>query len=449
MASIAILGGGIAGLTAAYRLRQHGLDVTVFESASRPGGVIQSEQAEGFLVEYGPHSLRCRTPLLDKVIADLALAESVIKAAPEANKRYVVRRGKLMRFPTAPSQLITTPALSLRGKVRLLAEPFIAAYDAQKEESVADFVRRRVGSDVLNYAASPFVSGIFAGDPERLSLRYAFPTLFEMEQQHGSLFKALRHSELANKQAPSLFSFRNGLRTLPFALAEHLGDAVRLDTKVAGLQRQGGSWMVTTAHDNTVRRQRYDAVLSTLPLHQFTELSFRSNRNLTPLAGVVYPPVTVIALGFRRGDVAHPLDGFGVLIPESEVRFETLGVLFSSTVFPGRAPEECVLLTALLGGTRHPDSATASPQDREATVLRDLQALLDVTNKPFFSRQWHWPRAIPQYNLGYKAVYDLLNDLEDGHRGLYFGGNYRHGISVGDAMASGNTAALRLIEDFA
>ncbi len=450
MTSCAVIGGGIAGLTAAYRLVQHELDVTIFEAGAQAGGVLRTERAGGYLVEYGPNSLRARTALLDEMIAALGLDDEVVPADPMARNRYVVRGGRLAALPASPPGLLTSTFLSFAGKLRLLREPFIRPAAPEAEESVAAFVRRRLGQEALAYGANPFVAGIFAGDPEQLSLRHAFPALHALEQRHGSLLKGLiRQAKAAKRtrtEAPrgGVFSFRDGLARLPEALAARLAGRLHLRTPVTGLARRAQGWTLTVEREGGVEERRFDAVVCTVPLHRLGALRFDAGVDLTPLFAVPYPPVSVVALGFRREDVAHPLDGFGVLLPAVERDFRILGALFSSSVFPGRAPEGHVLLTTLVGGARHPDLAREPAPALQDVVLHDLSRLLGVRGAPTLARHWCWPHAIPQYTPGYGAVKGLLDDLEARHPGLCFAGNYRRGISVADAMASGDEAARRL-----
>jgi oxygen-dependent protoporphyrinogen oxidase len=449
MPTIALVGAGIAGLTAAYQLHQRGLDVTVFDAHEEAGGVIRSEQAGHFLVEYGPNSLRASTPLLEELIDTLDLTDQVVEAQPAATNRYIVRDGEMIALPTSPLGLLTTTAFSLKGKLRLLSEPFIDPRTADDEESVADFVQRRLGREALEYGANPFVAGIFAGDPEVLSIEHAFPALHTLEAEHGSLLKGQFQRARARKADPTpkarygLFSFREGLQTLPRALADTLGDCLHTGTRVTRLTPGDGGWMLTTQTGGMETTYRADAVLSTAPLYYLPKLLSDLAFDLDPLEGVPYPPVTVYHLGYHASDVGHPLDGFGVLVPEVEDDLHILGTIFSSTLFPNRAPDDYVLLTTLVGGSRHPDLARADLDTLRATVTHDLQSLLGVHGPPVFDAIYRWERAIPQYTLGYGAIKDLLTTLEDAHPGLFLAGNFRQGIAVPDAMASAAAAADR------
>ncbi|PEN14033.1 protoporphyrinogen oxidase [Longibacter salinarum] len=444
--SVGIIGAGISGLTAAYHLKQAGIPVTVLEATSATGGMIRSESIDGYLVEHGPNSLRDTNDLLPEIIRDLNLTEEIVEASASARKRYVVKHGKPEPLPSSPLSFLTTSLLSTRGKLRLLMEPFVRSGNAQENETVASFVRRRLGREILDYAVDPFVGGIFAGDPADLSVAHAFSRLHQMEKEHGSLFRGLIHAfrnrSDGGNRSRSIYSFRNGLETLPRALTQALGDCVHVNTPVTSLRLDDRRWHVATREpDGATEMRFFDAVISTIPLHRLPGIDLTSEIDLAPLERVPYPPVSVLAMGFDRSDIDHPLDGFGMLVPKVEDDYSLLGCLFSSTLFPNRAPEGQVLLTTFAGGARHPKLGMEETAELRSTVLQDLDELLGIRGAPSFTRHIQWQRAIPQYTLQHGHVKAVLDRLETRHPGLHFAGNYRSGISVGDAMQSGVAAA--------
>ena len=444
MKRIGIIGGGMAGLTAAYELLDEPAEVTVFEAQPEAGGKVKTERADGYLIEKGPNTLQSASPAMQQIIDELNLEREITAASEEAGKRFVVRGGSPLPLPTSLGDFLSTPLLSWRAKLRLLKEPFVSTPPTRDTESIADFVERRLGSEVLAYAVNPFVAGIYAGDPGQLSLRHTFPRLEALERQHGSLLvghvKKMMQGSRRSASSPKrrLFSFKGGLQALPNALAQKLEDRIHFDTEVHDLRRTAEGWQLSTAG---AEAQVFDAVIFAAPLYRLQAMQFDSPVDLDPLSDVPYPPVTVLALGFHRDDVAHPLDGFGMLVPEAEEEFSILGTLFISSLFDGRAPDDHVLLSTFVGGMRRPELALAPTDAVVETALSDLRTLLGVSAAPSFVRRIRWEHAIPQYHLHYQRVQDTINQLETACDGLFLAGNFRSGVSVGDTMTSGREAA--------
>jgi protoporphyrinogen/coproporphyrinogen III oxidase len=448
MAAVAVVGAGVAGLTAAYRLKRRGIRVVVYEASERAGGVIMTERREGYLAELGPNSLMAGGGSLAEILSQLRLDASRVEAQRDARKRYVVRKSKLVALPTSPSQLLTTRLLSNGAKLAIFGEPMVEPGDSPMEESVATFVRRRFNQEVLDYVANPFIAGIFAGDPEQLSARHAFPRLHDLEHTHGSVLKALGlnmragRGEPGSAPGPGLISFAGGLREIPDAFARELRSEIRFKAPVTQLRRGPKGWTVSAAYQAS---ELYDGVIYTAPAHcaDDVELAFDGGDRLKTLTSITHPPVAVIALGFRREDVAHRLDGFGFLVPDVERR-NVLGVIFSSTVFPGRAPEGHVLLTAFVGGVRHPDLANADLSTLTARVLDDLRLLLGVRGEPTFRAFHLWPKAIPQYTLSYGRFKEIMDEAERRNPGLGLTGSYRDGVAVGEVISAADQTAERV-----
>ncbi|HES76311.1 MAG TPA: protoporphyrinogen oxidase, partial [bacterium] len=365
-----------------------------------------------------------------------------------ANRRYVVRDGRAVALPGSPLDFFTTPLFSPAAKFRLLAEPFIGR--AAQEESVAEFVRRRLGQEFLDWAIDPFVSGVYAGDPARLSVRAATAKVYALEREHGSLilgalkkaFK-VRKAEVQTTPVGHMFSFDRGLGQLIAALAARLEDALHLDTRVQGLQHTHDGWQVNTSQGAFVAQK----VVLAVPAEVCAALlePFLGVR-VQPLREIPYPPVMSVALGFRREDVAHALDGFGVLIPAKE-QVTTLGALFSSTLFPGRAPEGQVLLTVFIGGRRHEDVGAWTDEAVVARVLADLAPVLGLRAAPLMTHVQRWPRAIPQYELGHLERIAALDEAMHKLEGLVIRANWRDGVSVSDAIRNG-LALASVMRDF-
>lgn len=451
MASIAVVGAGLTGLTAAYRLRRRGHRVVVYEATSRIGGAIKSERREGYLAELGPNTLAAPQAAVGALLTELGLDASRLAALPTARNRYVVRRGRLIRLPTSPPELLTTRLLSNGAKLAIFGEPLVDAADSPLEESVAAFVRRRFNQEVVDYIANPFLAGIFAGDPEQLSVRHAMPQLHSLERTHGSvmrawvqMMKARREAGQAGALAAGVISFRDGLQEIPEAIGRKLSTEIRLRARVTQLRSSPRGWTVGAAFQTP---ELYDGVVYAAPAHSLDEidLDLTGGERLSTLASILHPPVAVLALGFRREQVSHPLDGFGFLTPEVERR-RVLGAVFSSSLFEGRAPEGHVMLTVFVGGTRDPDLVQADPQTLTARVLDDIRPLLGTRGDPTFRQVQVWPKAIPQYVLGYGRFKEIADEVERRNPGLVLAGTYRDGVSLGDAMISGEQAAGRTIQ---
>lgn len=446
MAAVAVVGGGIAGLAAACRLKRLGVRVVVYEADQQAGGVIRTEKRDGYLAELGPNSLAAPTPQVLAVLRELGLEPRLVPASPEARNRYIVRRGKLVPLPTTPPELLTTRLLSNGAKLAVFGEPLVEAGESPVEESIASFIRRRFNQEILDYVANPFVAGIFAGDPEQLSIRHALPRVHALEQTHGSLVKAMYQAARARKAeeaAPSaLVSFAAGLQELPDAMVRDLGSAVRLGSPVTQIRRGPKGWTVAAAFQHA---ELYDGVVLAAPAHCAgdMDLVFEGAERIKTLASIPHPPIAVVALGFRREEVSHPLDGFGFLVPEVE-RKHVLGTIFSSTLFPGRAPDGQVLLTAFVGGVRNPDLANADLNTLTARVLDDFRSLLGLRGEPSFRASQLWPKAIPQYTLSHGRFREIMDEAERRNPGLTLAGSYRDGVAVGEVLAAGDQAGARM-----
>ena len=445
---VVVIGSGISGLTAAFRLQQRGLVVEVLEAAPRAGGVIGTRNRDGFLFETGPNSTLDTTPLIDALLADLDIAGERRDASAVAATRFIVRGGKLLALPTSPPAFFTTKAFSLGAKLRLLREPFIAPTPAGIEESIAAFVRRRLGNEFLDYAIDPFVAGIYAGDPERISVPAAFPRLHALEQKYGSLIKGQiagarerkRNAEKA-KNAAASFSFAHGMQTLTDALTRNVA-RVRTGVRVTRLARgDDGTYTVEGDASGTPLVRRARAIVLAVAAGAAGGLV----RPLAPaaadaLAAIDYAPVSVAASAYRRVDIAHGLAGFGFLVPRKERR-SILGTLFSSSMFAGRAPEDAVLLTSFIGGRRNPDLPAKPDAELARMVHAELAALVGASGAPLWTEITRWPQAIPQYDLGHLGRLVRVEAAEAALPGLRFCASYRGGVSVGDCVKSAHATA--------
>ena len=444
---VAVIGGGITGLAAAWHLRRRGAEPLVLEASDRVGGAIRSTREDGWLHEAGPNSLLESSPAVTEFIAGLGLAGRKLAASPAAKHRYVLRDGVPRALPGSPPVLLGGNFFSWRAKLRLLREPFVARAAADADETVADFALRRLGREFLDYAVNPFVAGIYAGDPARLSVRHGFPKLHALEQEHGSMFRGLLHARRAGPRG-GIISFPDGLGEIPHAAAAVFGPgALGLRAEVTGIVPVEKNWRVRwRTPDGGEMEEIFAAVVVALPAGGIVQLPLPepAARALGVLPEIVHPPVASVFLGFAREAVAHPLDGFGLLVPEVE-KNRTLGTLFSSSLFPGRAPAGHVALTTFVGGTRQPAHAQLADGALVEFVLADLRASLGVTGAPRFVRITRWPRAIPQYAPGYDRFLDAFARAELACPGIFFGGHVRDGVALGACIESGRRLAAAAV----
>ena len=448
--SVAVIGAGITGLTAAYDLHRRGFRVTVFEQSGRTGGSINTISENGYLIEAGPNSLQYGAPELKQLVKDLGLESELVQANPLAKRRFLVRGGKFVPVPSSPGSFIGTPLFGLRTKLSIFAELLARPRIRTTDLSLAELVRSHFTQELVDYAVNPLIAGIYAGDPEKLSVRHAFPSLWEAERSHGSIIRGMMAASKAKKArgesgvAP-IVSFRRGLQQLTDTLVAQLpAGTVRLGT-TAETFLGGKTNRLVWKNSSQTGTDEFDAIVLAVPAGALAQLSFGSlgERPMASLESVTHPPVSSIFLGYRRDQISHPLDGFGGLVPAVEKR-DVLGILFSSTLFPGRAPEGHVGLTVFVGGMRQPSHARLPTAQLLAKISRDLAELVGAKGEPAFVRHTFWPRAIPQYGLGYEQPKETLATIEKDHAGLFIGGNVRDGVSLPDCVKGGLKLAERV-----
>ena len=448
--SIAIVGAGIAGLCSAYWLEQRGYHVEVFEKRTAAGGVIRSGRENGFLFEAGPNSTLETSEVLKKLVDELDLTDQRVYANPSASKRYILKNGQLHAVPTSIKSFITTNLFSWKAKLRLLREPFISPTSGD-DVSLADFVRHRLGGEFLDYAINPFVAGVYAGDPKNLSTAIGFPKLFDLEKKYGSLIKGAikgarerrKRKEVAKNRA-KMFSFKNGMQTLTDTLAKNFKGPIQYRSEITSLEKLDQNYRLSIDQQGEPRIATFDMVVLTPPAHVIGPLLKEFAPMATaPLTDVYYPPVSVVFTAYQKKDIEQPLDGFGFLIPEKENR-EILGTIWNSAIFPNRAPEGMAALTSFIGGTRQPENARLPESELIDLVKDELRSIMGIKGEPVLTKVKKWEKAIPQYQMGYHKIQELFDNLEEENSGLYFAGNYRRGISVGDTVLSAHETVERI-----
>ncbi len=447
-----VVGAGISGLACAFTLRKAGVDAQVLEASPRAGGVIASEARDGFLLELGPQSFSY-TAALRSLCTELGIADQVVEA-PARAPRYVLIDGELRAVPLSPAAMLASSLLSTKTRWRIARDAFGTTHSPGEDESIAAFVRRKFGEELLDRLVAPFVSGIYAGDPERISLRAAFPQLYEAEKSAGSAIRGMMRAAKSRKgprERPTLLSFRRGNETLVRALAQKIrsGSRLRFGAEVLGIgvRRQTG----TVRFEVRIREggKEQVAVSERLVLATPADVAGALLRDVNAafgpvLGGIEYAPVAVASLGYRREDVGHSLDGFGFLVPRSS-GLRMLGSVWNSSLFPERAPPGHVLLTSFVGGATDPSAAELSSRDLVALVHREVAPVLQIRAAPVFSHVQVYRRALPQYNIGHRERLMALERLCSDLPGLFLVGNYFRGPAIGSCVELGMTIADALV----
>ncbi len=451
---VVVIGGGISGLACAWRLVQAGLDAALIERSDRPGGVISTHRREGFLTEAGPNTVQGAEEIFE-LVREVGLEDELLEA-DAGLPRYIFLRGELHAVPFGPLALISTRILSGRAKLRLLREPWISKRATDEEESIAQFVTRRFGREVLDHLVSPLVSGIYAGDTAALSMQSVFPMLAELEAAHGSVVRGFlfggrsrpKPSAGETHRRRTLISFRDGLETLPRRIVERLKGRVRLGTPACGLEADsigGGNLRVlakSSAGDLVVTARAVVMAASASTVAELVE-------PLAPAAGrslrsIPYAPLACVSAAYPRSAVSSSLDGFGFLVPRGQ-GIRILGCVWNSSLFRNRAPESWICLTNFLGGAVDPEAAALGDVEVAKTIQDGLGRALGATGEPRLLAIDRYAGAIPQYRLGHGSrLAEIQADLSR-VPGLFLAGSYLSGVSVGDCVKQAKVTADAVI----
>jgi len=439
---VAVIGAGISGLSCAHRLRQLGVSVLVLESEVRGGGLVGTIERDGFRFETGPQSFLCTKPILELIRA-LNVEGALLQANPRA-PRYIYKNKRLHAVPMSPPAILTSSLLSFSSRYRIIAERFQRTRPPNPEESVADFVRRKFGNEILEYLVAPFVSGVYAGDPEFLSLKSAFPTLDEWEREHGSIIRGAMNSRKATPgPRPALCSFRDGMKTLMEALTHSLDSAFLPGARTDSIERNAAGEGFTLRITQCGQREetKVQSVILATPAYISGHIVENLSPHLAkPLLGIPYAPVAVVAHGYKRLQVANSLVGFGVLIPRKE-GLRTLGTVWNSSLFPGCAPSDSVLLTSFVGGATDPEIVHEDPDEISSIVEEETSRILEISGAPVAKQITRYAKALPQYNLGHAHILENIREELANLPGVFLTGNYWIGPALGNCVEAGAQTA--------
>jgi len=438
---VTILGAGISGLATAYWLQKDGYDVYVIEQKGEAGGTMETFFQEKFLIDYGPNSGLETTPLIRKLADEIGIADEMIYANESSNKRYILKHDELHPLPTSPRAFLKTKLFSTKAKFRVIAEPFIGKSNDGYYQSIAQFVKRRLGQEFLDYAIDPFVSGVFAGDPEKLSVKSAFPKLYRLEEIYGGLVKGMikgarerKKRAEQSKQNAKMFSFKSGMQSFPKAIEQKMNNKIYFNCSVTNVKRNDFGWIIEYQKDNNTFDMNSDIVISTLPVDSAATVFYNLDKEFQKHSSeIYYPPVMVLYLGFKKKDIVRKLDGFGFLIPSKEKR-TFLGAIWNSVIFPNRCDENMAAFTLFIGGARTPNLFEIEKEKLFNQVIHEFKSIMKIIADPIFIKERFWTKAIPQYNIGYIEHEDYFDKFEKNNPGIFISGNFRGGISVGDCV---------------
>ena len=429
-----VLGGGISGLATAWYLKKAGIPFILIEKEDKVGGVIRSSVIEGTVVDFGPNSLRDKDGSLRALAEDVGLEDEMVEISEAFKTRYIVRHQELQELAPSPKTLFTTKVLSAKGKWRVFAEPFISK-GPETDESAGAFLERRIGKEAVDYLVDPVFSGIYAGDIYQMSKKEILPQLAENEQQYGSLIMgAFRSKKEKSDVKPTVLSFKKGVQQLAKAIHSKLTENIRHE-KILRVTVNEDEHLVQTDQAS----YRSDQVISCLPAHELANLLDNVEGDLNNALGqITYSPMLSTQLIYKRENVDFDKQGFGFLIPRKE-NIRLLGAIWKTSIFPELSKDDHFHFTLMTGGAHDKFLLSDSMGEIEQEILQEFARLTGIKADPMYMRSVLWEKAIPQFHVGYENVREILKQAEDKYPGLYFGGNYRWGVSVPDCIKGAKT----------
>lgn len=450
---IAILGGGISGLAAAYELHKAGKDFVLLEADSHLGGKIKSQKIDGFQLEMGPNTVLINNGEIKTLIDELGLSEQIILPDEEAVKnRFVIKSGQIEQIPNSLSSAFQSNLFGLNTLYRILSEPFRVTNNQTEDESLADFSRRRFGTQIYRDFITPFISGIYAGDPEKMSVNHTLSILKEAEKKHGSVLKGMVKIMKAKKQDPvnqnlpkqKIFTFESGLSVLIEAIEKQIKDKVAYGAKIHSIEKGEKAYQIEYTQGKEKKQLKADRIISTLPAMQLANSIDKMDAELAiQLKKINYVPALVLHLGVDKHALKFKQKAFG-LLSRKEENVPFLGVLFNSRFFPHTAPADKELLTIICGGYKQATILEQSTEEIHRTVDESLKELLGLRSSTQLIHTQKWPQGIPQYEVGYDAIKKTIEDFQNQEKNFYIAGNFFGGISVSDCISNARQTARKL-----
>lgn len=456
MKKIAIVGAGISGLATAFeirkRLQKAGLDheLYIFEASGKVGGKIGAATKDGFLCEAGPNGFLDSKPTTLQLCKELGISDQLLFSNEIAKRRFIYSGRQLHEIPTTPLRFLSSSLLTVRGRIRVMGELWAARGDEGEDCSIADFGIRHLGVEATRKLLDPMIGGVFAGDAAKLSLASCFPRMAELERDYGSLIKAMISLAVKRRRIPdkdaggpsgpggTLTSFRDGLFMLPDAIAKSFQGSIFCNTPLREIHATSSGYRLSFEKSEDLD---FDCVIVATQATDAAEPIRFLDKPLADLLGQFeYAPVTVVGLGFHKSAIRHPIDGFGFLVPTEENR-KILGSLWTSSIFPGRAPDGCVLLRTMIGGMRSPELALLSEHEAIALVLDELREMIGVTAQPIFTQVIKWDKAICQYTVGHGVRLQEIEDRLVSFPGVLLTGNSYRGVSLNDCTLNAGRIA--------
>ncbi len=444
---IIVIGAGLTGLTTGYYLKKYGYDVTILEKENRTGGVIQTIHEDGFVYECGPNTGSLTTPEAAELFEDHSDRCTLETAKKEAKRRLIWKKGKWHPLPGGPIEAITTPLFKLKDKFRILGEPF-RPKGKDEMETISNMIIRRLGKSFLDYAINPFISGVYAGNPDKLVMKYALPKMYNMEQKYGNLVlgglkrsKEIKSDPYLSKATREVFSMEGGLSNLIDSLTKKIGaENIKLGCNIHSVEKVNNGYKINFEQKGQKISFESTQVISTAGAYALPSLfPFLNEEKLKCITNLNYAKIVLVILGYKEW-YGMPLNAFGGLVPAKEKK-NLLGILFTSSFFKNRAPQDGCVLSVFIGGRRFPKAVELTDDEIKELVLSNMKNMMATNLEPDLFKIYRYENAIPQYEASTKERLQAIADLEQEHEGLYLAGNIRDGIGMADRIKQGRVIA--------